>query len=157
MTAPVVAWRRSILALVALTAAAACHRRPLPPLGAAAAERAPPRPAGGTPGFVGAWALEAADCNGRAWLLTTGGMQSPSVLSCSFDKINPTDAGYTVYSLCTVGKARAPGRLVFTLTGQGRSLTMNGGPFAEPLALVRCPRLSSAGAQAAAGVPTQGG
>ncbi len=96
---------------------------------------------GGPPGYVGRWAPSASACTKDGWSFTTAGMESPGVLSCSFDKINPTDAGYTAVGVCTVGKAKAPGRLVMTLTGRGpsRSLTLNGGPFTEPVALARCP------------------
>lgn len=164
MSTRVVAARRSALALAWLALGllvGACHRKPLPSIGEEAAERAPARPASvaGQPRFVGRWALNQSGCEGRAWVLTTGGMQSPSVLSCSFDKVNPTDAGYTVYSTCTVGKARAPGRLVFTLTRQGatRSLTMNGGPFTEPMALLRCSGPEPAAMQTASGGEAPGG
>ena len=152
--------RRLILAALLLTTAA-CQRTPEPPLGAGIAERASPHPASaaGTPTFVGRWAVAKAACARQPWVLTTGELRSPSVLSCSFDKVDPTDAGYTVYSVCTVGKAKAPGRLVFTLTGRGaaRSLTVNGGPFTEPMALARCPDPSGEPVQAASIGAPQGG
>jgi hypothetical protein len=158
MTRPVVATRRLILTALLLTTAA-CHRPAEPPLGAGVAERAPPHPASaaGPPAFVGRWAVARAACARQPWVLTSDQLRSPSVLSCSFDKVNPTDAGYTIYSVCTVGKAQAPGRLVFTLTGQGstRSLTVNGGPFTEPMALARCPE--TAAAQSASSEIAQGG
>ena len=53
-------------------------------------------------------------------------------------------------SVCTVGKAREPGHLDFTLTGKGagRSLTVSGGPFNEPMGLVACPPAGGLDAQA---------
>jgi hypothetical protein len=110
---------------------------------AAAAASPPPSAAAlaGPYGYVGRWAPAASACAQEAWQFTSDAMVSPGVLSCSFDKVSPTDAGYTAVGVCQVGKAKAPGRLVLTLTGQGasRSLTLNGGPFPEPVALVRCP------------------
>lgn len=120
----------------------ACGERE-PPLGSAAVAAGPPPSAAavaGPPAFVGHWAPSPASCDRDGWAFTTAGFETPGELSCSFDRINPTDAGYTAVGVCTVGKAKAPGRLVLTLTGQGpsRSLTLNGGPFIEPMALVRC-------------------
>jgi hypothetical protein len=159
MTFSVVAARRPalLLALLALFApTAACHRPTAPPIAVHAAERAAP-PADGTLGFVGRWAATPAACATRAWVLTADALRSPSVLACSFDQVSPTDAGYTVDGVCAVGKARAPGRLVFTLTGRGeaRSLTVNGGPFTEPVALAHCP--DPATLQSAAAGSAQGG
>jgi hypothetical protein len=144
MTFSVVAARRpaSLFALLALIApTAACQRHAAPPVAVQVVERGPQRPADGTPGFVGRWAATPAACASRAWVLTSDALRSPSVLACSFDRVSPTDAGYAVDSVCTVGKARAPGRLTFTLTGRGeaRSLTVDGGPFTEPVALAHCP------------------
>ena len=159
MAFSVVAARRpaSLLALLAFAApTAACQRHAAPPIAVQAVERAAPRPADGTPAFVGRWAATPAACATRAWVLTSDALRSPSVLACSFDQVSQTDAGYTVDGVCAVGKARAPGRLVFTLTGRGeaRSLTVNGGPFTEPVALAHCP--SPVTLQSAAGTE-QGG
>ncbi len=138
--------RRSTLALalVALSVgAAACHGKPEPPIGAAPAERAPLKisSATGPFAFIGRWAATASACGRQSWTLASDALRSPSALSCSFDKVIPTDAGYMVYGVCEVGKAKAPGTLMFTMTGRGatRSLTLSGGPFNEPVALARCP------------------
>ena len=97
--------------------------------------------AGGPPLFVGRWAASQAACATRGWELTPTSLKSPSALSCELTKAQPTSAGYTVYAVCTVGKAAQPTRLVFTLSGPStnRGLTLTGGPFLEPMALARCP------------------
>ena len=122
----------------------ACSRQSEPPIGAAPAERAPPRTAAelaGPPQFVGRWAASETACSTRSWSLTASNLTSPSALTCELFKAERTSAGYVVNSTCKVGKASQPMRLVFTLTGSGpnRSLTLTGGPFTEPLALSRCP------------------
>jgi hypothetical protein len=146
MSLSVLAARRSgaccaVLALVLL--APACQRRSEPATAVESAERAPPQAVSeaGPPGFVGRWALTPSACGRQAWVLSPLALRSPSVLSCSFERVSPIGAGYAVDTVCTVGKAKAQGRLVFTLTGQGasRALTMSGGPFTEPMALAHCP------------------
>ena len=146
--------RRMLLAWLAAAGLAACSRPSEPPIGSAPAERAPPLTASvaaGPPVYVGHWAVSRSACGERGWDLTAAGLQSPSALSCEFFKAEPTSAGYTVYSTCKVGKAAQPMRLVLTLTGQGKSLTLSGGPFSEPVALARCP----AGLQSASSAPPE--
>jgi hypothetical protein len=147
----VVALRRRYLLLLVLTAiAGGCRDRQA--LTYAPRSAPPPRSESvqGQPAFTGHWAAATTACGHEAWTLDTSGMVSPGVLSCSFDKVTPTDAGYTADGVCEVGKAREPGRLVLTLTGRGasRSLTLDGGPFTEPVALVRCPSGPGARVQA---------
>jgi hypothetical protein len=133
---------------------AGCERTP--PIGSAPAERAPPRFAAGStgpPAFVGRWAASKAVCAEQPWILQAGGLRSPGVLSCQFVRVDPTNAGYTVLSICSVGKVEEPTRMVFTITGEGqeRSLTLSGGPFEEPAPLTWC------GEQAAPAHPAGGG
>ena len=149
------------IAILMLGLVGACHSKTEPTIEAGAAQRehASPIPTAGPPAFVGRWSATASSCAHKVWVLTSDSLRSPSVLSCTFEKVSPTDAGYTALSTCTVGKARAPGRLMFTLVGQGaaRSLTLNGGPFDEPVGLVRCPAGADAPVQAAATGTAQGG
>ena len=146
--------RWMMLAWMGAAVLAACSRHPEPPIGAAPAEREPPQAAlaaAGPPLYVGHWAVSRNVCSEPGWDLTAASLQSPSALSCVFAKVEPTTAGYTVYGACTVGKASQPTRLVFTLTSQGKSLTLSGGPFSEPIALSRCP----AGLQSADSAPPE--
>ena len=135
--------RRPTLVVLATMALLGACERPLPPIGAAPAERAPalsPAAQAGPPGFVGRWAASKAACAARGWELTSVSLTSPTALTCELLDAQRTSAGYTVYSTCAVGKASQPVRLVFTLTGAGaaRSLTLTGGPFTEPVSLARC-------------------
>jgi hypothetical protein len=136
--------RPMLLAVLAIAWLGACSQHHEPPIGAAPAERAPPltaSAASGPPLFVGRWAASKSACAARGWQLTAGSLISPSALSCQFSKAEPTSAGYTVYSICAVGKASQPTRLIFTFSGSAanRALTLSGGPFTEPVALSRCP------------------
>jgi hypothetical protein len=140
--------RRSIRPAVILAASlaaggllAACHRGGVP-MAKASPEltRSVSHTVDGRPGYVGRWAVTAADCSRRAWVFSAAAMQTPGPFSCNLEHVQPTPAGYTVDGTCQVGAASAPGRLVFTLTRLGGlSLTVSGGPFPEPVALARCP------------------
>jgi hypothetical protein len=146
--------RATLIVLGAMALLAACSRSDDPPIGSAPAERAPTLTAiapAGAPLFVGRWAASRSACSTKGWDLTTTSLRSPSALSCELTKARPTPAGYTVYGVCTVGKATEPTRLIFTLTGPAaaRSLTLTGGPFLEPMALAKCPD----GLQSAANAP----
>jgi hypothetical protein len=161
MLKTVFAPRRPLLILLLVSApAAGCGDRNK--LTYASAPAPPPQsaPVDGKPAFAGRWAPAASACLHDAWSMTTAGMNTPGELSCAFDRVQPTDAGYTVAAVCAVGKAKAPGRLVLTLSGKGpsRSLTVNGGPFSEPVALVRCPgEATPAQLQAASTSASSGG
>jgi len=134
--------RWTLFAMLAAAGLAACDRHHEPPIGAAPAERAPPLTASvaaGPPLFVGRWAPSKRSCANRGWDLTATSLKSPGALSCQFSKPEPTSAGYTLDAVCSVGKAIQPTRLIFTFTSKGKSLTLSGGPFTEPIALSRCP------------------
>lgn len=154
--------RRIALVLMAAAATlAGCGNNKIPPIGAAPAEKAPAITAAsmaGPPTFVGRWASSKAACAKRAWVFGAGGLQSPGALSCQFAHIDAASAGYTVSSLCSVGKAQSPTRLVITLTGKGatRSLTISSGPFTEPVPLAWCGDVVAEAVPASAASPGQG-
>jgi len=122
----------------------ACHGSGVP-MAKASPELDQPAPAAAAaaakvPAYVGRWAVTPSACAARAWNVGADQLRSPGPFSCSFTEVTPTLAGYTVLGMCRVGKASAPGRLVFTMTQlpSGPSLTVSGGPFQEPIGLVRC-------------------
>ena len=120
----------------------ACGREdpPFPPAPVRSAASAPATAAVTPPTYVGRWAAAPSACADKAWVIQSASLQSPGALSCSLDRVRPTLAGYVANGVCHVGSAAAPGRLVFTFYGSGASsgLTMDGGPFTEPMPLVRC-------------------
>jgi hypothetical protein len=129
--------------LLAVLAVAACQKSGLP-MAKDSPELEQPAPsaggAGKIPAYVGRWAVTPSACDSKAWTVASDQLRSPGPFSCSFTEVTPTLAGYTVLSMCRVGKAAAPGRLVFTMVRlpSGPSLTVSGGPFQEPIGLVRC-------------------
>lgn len=153
---------KSLLPAAALLAAGlllgACERKAAAPDWAAiAAEPAPdaPTPASGPPSFAGQWAAAPGACGRANWNLTAAGMSSPGSLTCRFDNLDPTTAGYIVLGVCEIGKAEMPKRMTFTLSGSGptQALTIGGGPFATPFALYRCAAPQTQAAAKPADVP----
>ena len=90
--------------------------------------------------YIGRWAAAPTACDNAAWVIEADRLQSPGPLSCTFVKVEPSSAGYTAWSECKVGQTAGPTRLVFTMSGSkaDHDLTIEGGPFAEPVALERC-------------------
>ncbi len=129
-------------------AAAGCHQRQTI-LAPASVDTTPtPVAASGPARFIGRWAAAPTACGHEAWQIGAQQLRSPTTLACSLETVHATDAGYTVDGMCTVGKAVAPSSLVFTMSGADRrgGLTISGGPFDEPVGLVRCPEQVTAAA-----------
>jgi hypothetical protein len=72
--------------------------------------------------------------------MTPDRLQSPGAVRCAVGTVTPTLAGYTLHSACSSGGADTPGRIVVTMNGgsPAQGMTLQGGPFAEPVSLVRC-------------------
>ncbi len=140
MTTGVFKMRRWVVLGFLLSATVAACGPSEPPIGANPKAYDSAAPAG-PPAFIGRWGAESKGCDRDIWLIGSDGLRSPSELSCTFESIDTTSAGYIVSAMCRVGKAVQPSRIVFTMTGPAaaQSLTMTGGPFAEPVALSRCP------------------
>ena len=102
---------------------------------------APPATTPAQPSYVGRWAVSLAGCQAGAWEFRKDSVGTAGEVSCQFDKVTPTAAGYAIDAQCT---AQAPPELQsFTLTfagvGPAETMTVAGGPWSGPVALVRCP------------------
>ena len=58
-------------------------------------------PAGAGLRFVGLWASEAANCEGRAWRFTAERLQTPAGSVCNFERVTPVSGGYDIAATCT--------------------------------------------------------
>jgi hypothetical protein len=98
------------------------------------------RPVDGKPAFVGVWAAARSECGHAAWTMTPQRLQSPATVRCAIGTATPTLAGYTLHSSCSSGGVDMPGRIVVTMNGgsPAQGMTLQGGPFTEPVSLVRC-------------------
>jgi len=126
---------------------AACGERPAgqvseaAPAASAAPPTAAPAPTPAQPSYVGRWAVSLAACQTGGWEFRKDSVGTAGEVSCEFRKVTPKADGYAIDAQCT---AQAPPELKsFTLTfagvGPAETMTVAGGPWSGPVALVRCP------------------
>ena len=109
-------------------------------LAACQTEATPPGNAGGgTPFYVGRWAAEAGFCAAGAWVFTANTLSTAGEVSCTFNTVTPTAAGYTVQASCTAEAPPAPFTLRLSYAQSAQELLVEGGPFAAAISLIRCP------------------
>lgn len=133
---------RWAIALAAAVALAGCGEE----RGAAAPARpaepvvvTPPTTA--APDYVGRWAVSLAGCQTGGWEFRKDSLGTAGEVSCQFKKVTQRPDGYAIDAQCT---AQAPPELKsFTLSfagvGPAQTMTVDGGPWSGPVALVRCP------------------
>lgn len=128
--------------LLGLSLLAACSEEPRAPAAApapAAPAAVPPTQA--TPSYVGRWAVSLAACQTGGWEFKRDSVGTAGEVSCQFRKVTPAAHGYAIDAECT---AQAPPELksftlVFSGVGLAETMTVAGGPWSGPVALVRCP------------------
>lgn len=91
--------------------------------------------------YVGRWAVSLAGCQAGAWDFRKDRLATAGEVACTFAKVAPTPAGYTVQAECVAQGPRQPQSFTLTFSGVGAAETMTvaGGPWTGPIALVRCP------------------
>lgn len=124
--------RKILLLLLAL---AACGERKEAVVAAVAVQAAPHS------SYVGRWAVSLAACQAGAWEFAKDRVGTAGEAACTFAKVAPTPAGYTVQAECTAQGPPTPQTFTLTFAGVGAAETMTvaGGPWRDPVALVRCP------------------
>lgn len=133
---------RWAIVLAAATALAGCGEQRAPAASARPAEPvgvAPPTAA--APDYVGRWAVSLAGCQTGGWEFRKDSLGTAGEVSCQFRKVTQRPDGYAIDAECT---AQAPPELKsFTLSfagvGPAQTMTVAGGPWSGPVALVRCP------------------
>lgn len=131
--------RNALLPIVLLAGLAACDK----PQSKLFAEQtvavvATPASAEAVPHFVGRWSTADGQC-ASPWVIQARSLQGGDI-SCEFDKVDTSSAGYSVASTCKVEGKLQPVRLSIVLPDPNRStsLTVSGGPFQDAVALQRC-------------------
>ncbi|MGZ3276186.1 MAG: hypothetical protein ACXU82_02720 [Caulobacteraceae bacterium] len=128
-----------VLSFGLLTVLCACGRNEGIYADRSATVIAPTASAETAPRFVGRWAASAAQCGDplvfAARSLTSG------AANCTFDKVDPSTAGYAITAICRSESGPKPSRLIVTTPNEPRIslLTVSGGPFKDATALQRCP------------------
>ena len=136
------AHRSILLCILALAGLGACQRQDGLFASRTFPSALPVEASGDTPRFVGRWATVTAGCGqDEVWVIKAKGLQSATDVPCTFDRVQTTSAGYVVATVCQAAGKPIPGRLTLTLSeyGAGRTMTVAGGPFSDPVALQRCP------------------
>ncbi|HEY9236214.1 MULTISPECIES: hypothetical protein [Phenylobacterium] len=122
------------------TRTASATPAPVPaPVPAPAPAVAPPTAT--RPDYVGHWAVSLAGCQAGGWDFRRDSVGTAGEVSCAFKKVTPTTEGYAIDAECT---AQAPPELksftlVFSGVGPAETMTVAGGPWGSPVALIRCP------------------
>jgi hypothetical protein len=133
--------KAEITILAMAMALAACSEQVERPAAAAQPPAPPPAPNATAPSYEGRWAVSLAACQDGGWEFAKNRVGTAGEVSCEFERVTPNATGYAIEAQCT---AQAPPELKsFTLTlagvGPAETMTVAGGPWSAPVALVRCP------------------
>ena len=133
--------KAEITILATAMALAACSEQVERPAAAAQPPPPPPAPTATAPSYEGRWAVSLAACQDGGWEFTKDRVGTAGEVSCEFERVTPNATGYAIDAQCT---AQAPSELKsFTLTfagvGPAETMTVAGGPWSAPVALIRCP------------------
>ena len=91
--------------------------------------------------FVGRRAVSLAGCQAGSWDFQRDRLATAGEVACTFAKVTPTPAGYTIQAECVAQGPSQPQSFTLTFSGVGAAETMTvaGGPWTGPIALLRCP------------------
>lgn len=133
--------KAKITILAMAMALVACSEQVERPAAAAQPPAPPPAPTATAPSYEGRWAVSLAACQDGGWEFTKDRVGTAGEVSCEFQRVTPNATGYAIDAQCT---AQAPPELKnFTLTfagvGPAETMTVAGGPWSAPVALIRCP------------------
>ncbi|MBW0149769.1 MAG: hypothetical protein U1A07_14020 [Phenylobacterium sp.] len=131
---------RPVLTFALTAALAACGaQEPAAPAEVPAATPQAPAPDAARPGYVGRWAATPALCADGAWTFRHDGLNTAGEVSCRFDGVAALDDGYEIAATCTAEAPPQSHRLNLSLSPDGRTMSVRGGPFDDPPPLSRCP------------------
>ena len=133
--------KAEITILAMAMALVACSEQVERPAAAAQPPAPRPEPTATAPSYEGRWAVSLAACQDGGWEFTKDRVGTAGEVSCEFQRVTPNATGYAIDAQCT---AQAPPELKsFTLTfagvGPAETMTVAGGPWSAPVALIRCP------------------
>jgi hypothetical protein len=89
------------------------------------------------PFFVGRWAAAETACGHAAWEFTASGLATPGEVSCTFNDVMKTPAGYDIAATCTAEGPPESHRISLSYAESADALLVEGGPF-NPVGLVAC-------------------
>ena len=126
-----------MLALTAYIAACGAEEPAAAPKPVAAPSNVPPQAA--APAYVGRWAATPDLCADGAWVFQRDGLSTAGEVTWGFEGVAALDDGYEIAATCTAQAPPQAHRLNLSLSADGRTMRVRGGPFDDPPPLSRCP------------------
>lgn len=100
-----------------------------------------PPPSETAPRYVGLWAAAAEGCSDPAWRFEENRVATRGEVSCEFQTVTPTEAGYNIKASCTAESPPAPYDIQLSFAESARAMMIAGGPWQNGAALVFCSAL----------------
>jgi hypothetical protein len=91
------------------------------------------------PAYVGRWAATPELCADGAWTFQQDSLSTAGEVSCRFEGVAVLDDGYEIAASCTAQAPPQAHRLHLSLSAEGQTMSVRGGPFDDPPPLSRCP------------------
>lgn len=140
---------RAILAAALLLAA--CGEAAAPPAQPPQAKPPPPpeaaaeiKPGEGLPPassanrYVGRWAAAETACGHAAWRFTVTDLNTAGEVSCKFDRVTRTAAGYDIDATCVAQAPPEKSVIRLTFAESAKAMMVEGGPFSGSVGLIYC-------------------
>lgn len=142
-------WAVGLLAAAAFGGLAACdgrsgEGRTVERAGGTAApsatDAASAAPTSAAADFVGVWAVRPEDCGrNQTWRFTPDRLAAAGGMNCAIQGAARAPQGWRLQASCTNAGVSQPSQLDLAMNEGGDSgMTITGGPFGGPVALVRC-------------------
>ncbi len=88
-----------------------------------------PPPSETAPRFVGLWATSAEGCVEPAWRFEAARVTTRGEVSCAFQNVAQTQAGYELAATCTAEAPPAPYTITLSFAESARAMMISGGPW----------------------------
>ena len=95
-------------------------------------------PPSAEPRYAGLWAVDAQACADPAWRFEARRLSTKGEVSCDFDAVRRTAAGYEIDATCVAQAPPQKHRLTLTFAESAKAMLVDGGPFGAPVGLIWC-------------------
>ena len=97
-----------------------------------------PAPAEEAPRYVGLWATTADGCANPAWRFETDGISTQGEVSCEFNDVQMSAAGYQIAATCHAQAPATQHNIQISFAESARAMMVTGGPWDPAPSLVYC-------------------
>jgi hypothetical protein len=88
--------------------------------------------------YVGLWATTVEGCENPAWRFRERHVSTQGEVSCDFNDIELTVAGYAIAATCHAEGATTTHNMQFSFAESARAMMISDGPWAAPTSLIYC-------------------